>query len=219
MAPADGMVYHRITTKDDPRMPKRLPAISDEVLRREAHMLTDDARLLPTQVIILTGLSDGQLKERRRLTPPKAPLPEPREGGHAGVWYSMGTIRAYLAAQRERAEIDVELHRRDRIERELRFSAWLGTPNRNTMWPFALVGPHKRPVDVWATIRGEIAMGRGDKIQPMSMQEYLEAHQAALAAEVRAADHAEALGTSEKRKQRGMAATPAGSSDRLRKRP
>ncbi len=54
-------------------MPKRIPAISDEVLRREADMLSDDALVLPGQMIIVTGLSVAKLKERMRTHPPKPP--------------------------------------------------------------------------------------------------------------------------------------------------
>lgn len=199
-------------------MPKRLPAITDEVLRREAHMLTDDAMLLPTQVIILTGLSDGQLKERRRLTPPKPPLPEPREGGHAGVWYSMGAIRAYLAERKEEAEINAELNKRDRVERELRFSAWLGTPNIATLWPFAVVGPHKRPVDIWATIRGEVAMGRADPIRWLSISEYLEARLKAAVAEQRAEDRAVGVTISDHRAKTALATPINNPSARVREK-
>ena len=53
-------------------MPKRVPAIPDDILRCEVGHLADDVLLLPVQVTLLTGLSVGQLKERLRTRPPQA---------------------------------------------------------------------------------------------------------------------------------------------------
>lgn len=50
-------------------------------------------------------------------------------------------------------------------------------------WPFALAGTHRRPVDVWATIRGEVTMARTDRIEWLSVEDYLEARLAAARAE------------------------------------
>ena len=199
-------------------MPKRERAIPDEVLWREAHTLPDSTRLLPTQVIIVAGLTNAQLIHKRGFDPPKPPLPLPREKGHPGYWYSLGELRAYLASVKEQAEVDAELGRNP-FEHKLRFSAWLGTPNIGTRWPFAMVGPHKRPVDIWATIRGEVTMGRADKAQWLSVDEYLDARQKAALAELRAAEHAEAVGESTKRETRGRSQTLTKTSDRVRVKP
>jgi hypothetical protein len=53
-------------------MPKRVPAISDDLILREVGHLADEVLLLPAQVQLLTGLSIGQLKERMRTRPPAA---------------------------------------------------------------------------------------------------------------------------------------------------
>jgi hypothetical protein len=45
-------------------VPKRIPAITDEILRREAGSLSNEVLVLPEQMIILTGLSVANLKER-----------------------------------------------------------------------------------------------------------------------------------------------------------
>lgn len=189
-------------------MPKRLPAVPDEVVRREAHLLSDDVPLLPVQVIMVTGLSVGQLQERRRLSPPKPPLPNPREKGRSGVWYSMGTLRAYLAARRELAELDAEIDRRHQQERTLRFSGWLGTPHVATVWPFALVGPHKRPVDLWATIRGEVPMSRTDTTAWLTVEAYLIQCLAATQAEEKAQERAQRVQEATRRQKAALPLAP-----------
>jgi hypothetical protein len=60
------------------------------------------------------------------------------------------------------------------------FAMWINTGTvQSDPWPFALVGPHKRPVDAWATICGEVVMGRGDPISWLTLPEYLDARQKA----------------------------------------
>ena len=146
-------------------MPKRVPAITDDLLIREVGHLADEVLLLPRQVQVLTGLSVSQLKERLRRRPPQPPLPEPREGPRDALWYSLGEIRRYRGARAEQAQVNAELVKRG-------FSAWIaGHPT--DPWPFALVGPHKRPVDIWATIRGEVPMARGDGLAWLTLDGYL----------------------------------------------
>lgn len=191
----------------------RLPAIPDEVLRRELHMLSDDIRLLPTQVIMVAGLSVQQLKDKRGFDPPKPPRPLPREKGHSGLWYSLGELRAYLASVKEQAEIDAELGRRP-FERKLRFSAWLGSPHIDTRWPFALVGPHKRPVDLWATIRGDVPMSRNDKTAWLTRPAFLAALAAAEKAEGAAQERSRAVKHATKRQGQALAQAPTRSKGR-----
>lgn len=182
-------------------MPKRVPAIPDDILRREVGHLADDVLLLPIQVTLLTGLSVGQLKERLRTRPPQPPHPEPRERPKEALWYSLGEVRRFRAHRVERAAMNAELAK---LGFRAGFAMWLNTGTvQSDPWPFALVGPHKRPVDVWGTIRGEVAMGRGDRISWLTLPEYLEARQKAAEAQQRAEDHVEAVGTAEKRQERG----------------
>jgi len=182
-------------------MPKRVPAIPDDILRREVGHLADDVLLLPVQVTLLTGLSVGQLKERLRTRPPQPPHPEPRERPREALWYSLGEVRRFRAHKVELAAMNAELAK---LGFRAGFATWLNTGTvQSDPWPFALVGPHKRPVDAWATIRGEIAMGRADPISWLTLPGYLDARQKAALAQQRAEDHAEAVGTAKKRQKRG----------------
>jgi hypothetical protein len=181
-------------------------------------MMPDSTRLLPTQVIIVAGLTETQLKDRRRFDPPKPPHPLPREKGHPGLWYDLGGLRAYLDSVKEQAEVDAELGRNP-FEHKLHFSAWVGTANIKTRWPFAMVGPGptKRPVDLWATIRGEVAMGRSDPIRWLTLSEYLDARLRAAVSEQRDEDRKAAVGTATKRvKRAGTVKTSATARERAR---
>ncbi|MGH8156968.1 MAG: hypothetical protein ACREPQ_02515 [Rhodanobacter sp.] len=155
-------------------MPRRSPAIDDDTLRREVGHLADDVLLLPQQVTLLTGLSPGMLKERLRTRPPKPPHPEPREGERKALWYSLGSVRRYRAWLSEQAEVNAVIKRKRERQRTPGFSSWLATAGTDP-WPIALLGPRRRPVDAWSTIRGEVEMGRGDRIQWMTRAEFVEA--------------------------------------------
>ena len=181
-------------------MPKRVPAIDDLTLRREAGQLSDDVRLLPSQVTLLTGLSVGQLKERRRVKPPQEPFPEPREKKRKAVWYSLGAVRAYRVWLAEAAELDAELTKHG-------FANWLNTADlQSDPWPCAIVGPYKRPVDFWATVRGEVAMDRKDACMWLSLGEYLDQRMKSARLEAEAVDRAERVATTVNRVKR----TPSG---------
>jgi hypothetical protein len=158
-------------------MPKRKPAIDDEILRREAGSLADEVLLLPEQVKLICGLSQGQLKEHRRTEPPKPPFPEPRDNPRAAPWYSLGACRHYRAWKQEQADVNAELARRKTGRRNTGgFAAWLNSSTaQSEPWPCALIGPYNRPVDAWATIRGEVTMERGDLIVWMGLIEFVEA--------------------------------------------
>jgi hypothetical protein len=161
-------------------MPKRRPAISDETLRRELGLLDDGVLLLPQQVILVCGLSEGQLKEHRRTDPPKPPLPEPRTKPREAPWYSLGACRRYRVWKQEQAVVNAETARRKSGRRNTTgFAEWLNSSRvQSEPWPCALVGPYKRPVDAWATIRGEVTMERSDRIEWLTLLEYLDARSA-----------------------------------------
>ena len=157
--------------KDLPVVPKRIPAITDEVLRREAGMLADEALVLPQQMIILTGLSVASLKERMRTRPPKPPIPEPREKPGQAVWYSMGEVRRYRqwVAEEQRLNVVTGLRRGGFAS----FADWVNRGKPTDPWPIASLGPQKRPVDFWATLRGEVRMSRTDDCLWMTLAEFL----------------------------------------------
>ena len=180
-------------------MPRRKPAIDDETLRREVGDLADEVLLMPQQVTLLTGLSVGQLKERQRTRPPKPPHPEPREKERRALWYSLGAVRRYREWVKEQAEVNAVIAKRQPGG----FAGWLNSADlQSEPWPCAMVGPYERPVDAWATIRGEVNMGRADRIAWLSLPEYLDARQKAAVTQQRAEDHAEAVGTAKKRQKR-----------------
>ena len=194
-------------------MPKRIPAIPDDVLIREAGHLADEVLLLPRQVQVLTGLSVSQLKERLRTRPPKPPYPEPRERPRDALWYSLGEIRRYRGARAEQAEVNAEL-----AKRGFGFAAWVaGRPT--DPWPFALVGPHRRPVDIWATIRGEVPMARTDRLAWLTLDGYLLERLRAEQDETAAAESANRVARAEERKEQAKAVgahLPAGGRTRAR---
>lgn len=194
-------------------MPKRRPAISDDVLMRELDTLPDGTLVMPSQVKMVTGLSERDLLYRRRTDPPTPPFPEPRDLGKSIYWYSLGTLRAYRASLKEGAEIKAELQRQG-YENQRRFSAWLSTPSIKTRWPCAIVGPHKRPVDIFATIRGEFPMTHADKTTWLTRKAFLDALAAADVAEAIDQDIALAKKTATRRQGLSMAKAPAKSKGR-----
>lgn len=182
-------------------------------------MLADDVLLLPSQLILLIGLSVDQLKERHRRKPPQPPHPEPREKPKQSVWYSLGEVRRFRAARAEKAALDPEVNAEmARRGKNPGFATWLNTANaQSEPWPCGIVAPHGKPVDAWATIRGEVALGRGDRIRWLSLDEYLVARQKAALAEARATDRAEAVALTVRRVKRAGALIAG--ADRVRKRP
>jgi hypothetical protein len=184
-------------------MPRRKPAIDDETLRREVGNLADEVLLLPVQVMLICGLSEWQLKEHRRTKPPKPPHPEPREKPRDAPWYSLGECRGYRKWKQEQAAANAVMAKRKAERSFAGFVAWLNTANlQSEPWPFAITGPHRTPVDAWATIRGEVAMERTDPIEWLTLGEYLDARQKAALAEASSTDRAQAVAESDRRVKR-----------------
>jgi hypothetical protein len=160
----------------DVAMPRRVAAVSTEFLMREVGHLDDSVLLLPQQVFILTGLSLGMLKERMRTRPPQPPHPMPRERAHTAIWYSLGEIRRFLRDRAENAEAD-----RLATTRHRTFAAWVNTASPDEQWPITLAGPHRKPVDFFATVRGEVSTTRRDRSKWMTLSEYITAMKQAVA--------------------------------------
>jgi hypothetical protein len=160
----------------DVGMPRRVAAVSTEFLLREVSHLDDSVLLLPQQVFIMTGLSLGMLKERMRTRPPQPPHPMPREKSHTAIWYSLGEIRRFLRERAENAELDRAIAMKHRS-----FSMWINTAAPNEPWPITLVGPHRKPVDFFAALRGEVPTTRSDRSKWMTLSEYMAAMKQAIA--------------------------------------
>lgn len=146
-------------------------------LTREVEHLDDSVLLLPQQVFILTGLSLGMLKERMRTRPPQPPHPMPRERAHTAIWYSLGEIRRFLRERAENAEIDRMI-----AMKRWSFSTWVSTAKPDEEWPITLVGPHRKPVDFFAALRGEVPTTLSDRSKWMTLGEYMTALKQAIAA-------------------------------------
>ena len=144
---------------------------------REVSHLDDSVLLLPQQVFIMTGLSLGMLKERMRTRPPQPPHPMPREKSHTAIWYSLGEIRRFLRERAENAELDRAIAMKHRS-----FSIWINTAAPNEPWPITLIGPHRKPVDFFAALRGEVPTTRSDRSKWMRLSEYITAMKQAVAA-------------------------------------
>jgi len=196
-------------------MPRRKPAIDDETLRREVGDLADEVLLLPQQVALITGLSVGQLKERQRTRPPNPPHPEPREKERKALWYSLGAVRGYREWVKEQAAVNAAIAKRQFGG----FAAWLnGADLQSEPWPCAMIGPFKRPVDAWATIRGEVSMGRSAFIRWLDLDQYLVARKSAVVAQAKAEDRAVNVARAKARSKRGLTGTDFSNRVRIRAR-
>ncbi len=181
-------------------MPKRVPAITDETLRREAGALADEVLVLPEQMIILTGLSVASLKERMRTRPPKPPLPEPRDKPGQAVWYSMGEVRRYRqwATEEQRLNIATGLRRGGFAS----FADWVNRGRSDDLWPIALIGPHQRPVDFWATLRGDVRTGRADVCEWLTLSEFLDRRAQTINAEDEKRDRKARVAVADRRRKK-----------------
>src|SRR6185312_2011807 len=118
-------------------MPKRIPAVPSDMLRREAESLPDSTLVLPEQVKIIIGMGVDELAERRK-KPPKPPLVKPGEGL---PWYTLGELRRYNARQEKSAAVDEALAKNKRDWRR----------RSRSLWPVAFIGRFGRPVDFFST--------------------------------------------------------------------
>lgn len=75
---------------------KREPIPDNLLLANGVWDLEPTLRISSRQVAMLTELSEGMLKERRRTRPPQPPLPIARKKG-SGVWYPLGEVLAFKA--------------------------------------------------------------------------------------------------------------------------
>lgn len=154
-------------------MPKRIPAVSNEMILLYGKELDDLVQLLPSQVILLTGLSEDQLHDRKRMRPPLPPFPSQRKPG-ASLWYSMGAIREYLDWLKKEQKFNKEIgRRRGDFVAYPTFGDWLNKGKIFDTWPMAILGKRERPVDFWATVRGDIKLSRSDTCEWMSLGDYL----------------------------------------------
>jgi hypothetical protein len=118
------------------------------------------------------------------------------------VWYSLGEVRRFREWRLHEAAVNAEMDRRKRLASS-GFASWLNAADAEP-WPFALVGPHRRPVDVWATIRGEVVMARTDHVAWLSVEDYLRARLAAARAEQGERDDEAAVAKAGEREARGV---------------
>lgn len=87
-------------------MPKKKEIISDEILLDKKMLdLHDGVLLTPSQVSMLTGIGEDELKALRAADSSEPPAPLRSEKG-TSVWYPLGEVRAVLQ-QRFRRFIDV----------------------------------------------------------------------------------------------------------------
>jgi hypothetical protein len=184
-------------------MSRRKRAIDDETLRREAGTLADEVLLLPVQVLMICGLSQWQLKEHGRTRPPKPPHPEPRANPDALPWYSLGACRYYRVWLQEQEAANAVMAKRKSETRFSGFASWLNTADlRSDPWPCAVVGPYARPVDFWATVRGEVAIDHKDACKWLSLGDYLDLRTESARLEAEAVDRAARVATTVKRVKR-----------------
>jgi hypothetical protein len=149
------------------RVPKRKPAVDDHTLLTRLESLPDRVRLLPSQVFILTGISEDSLKERRR-PPPKPPLAQPPLDGKPGafVWYQLGEVRRFWssedAAQRQPPRVGFAS-----------FGAFLDRGAGMDMWPVAMTEQGQRPVDFIEQLLSGDELDELDTCVWMTLEDYL----------------------------------------------
>ena len=169
LPPVEGIGNHKDTV-----VPKRLPAVSNEMILFYGKELDDLVQLLPSQVILLTGLSEDQLHDRKRMRPPLPPFPSQRKPG-ASLWYSMGSIREYLDWLKKEQKFNKDIgRRRGDFVAYPTFIDWLSTGKISDTWPMAIVGKQQRPIDFWATVRGDVKMARSDTCEWLTLSDYLD---------------------------------------------
>jgi hypothetical protein len=152
---------------------KREKPISDDLLTSNEVWKRDPyTPLSARQVSIMTDLSVGQLRERRRTRPPKPPLtfhPEEEDGTQRAVWYPLGEVLAYKQGRLTRP-----LPPLVRDGQEIaNFTAFMTHALPGDEWPFATTR-EGLPVDFFASIgMGELIDAEGE-CGWLTLSEYLE---------------------------------------------
>lgn len=142
-------------------MPAKNDRIPDELLLSNGVWdLQRTAPLSPRQVQFLTGLSIDQLKERRRMRPPKPPLPFQAEDGKPGlaVWYPLGEVLDYVVSL-----LPVSSKGPMAIRT---FGEFLGQALPEDSWPVARLQTGQ-PIDFFASLL------HGDKVDPDAECEWI----------------------------------------------
>lgn len=136
-------------------MPAKNDRIPDELLLSNGVWdLQRTLPLSPRQVELLTALSLDQLKERRRTTPPKPPLPFQAEDGKPGlaVWYPLGEVLDYVRGLLPKQSSGESMPIR-------RFDDFLARALPGDLWPIARLQTGQ-PIDFFASLR------LGDLVDP-----------------------------------------------------
>jgi hypothetical protein len=128
----------------------------------------------------------------------------------------LGAVRGYREWVKEQAEVNAVIAKRQSGG----FAGWLNSADlQSEPWPFAMIGSLKRPVDAWATIRGELSMGRSDVIRWLDLDQYLAARKNAALEEARAADRAANMALAKARSKHSLTGTDFPAPVRIRPRP
>ena len=147
-------------------MPKRGtdPIPSALLISNGVYELDPDLRISPSQVVMLTGLSLGQLKEYRRTRPPTPPLPVPRDKKGSKVWYQLGEVLSWRAARSPQPDAHVK--------GPPTFHALVSRGTLADKWPFARTAVGQ-PVDFFASLRMADSLDHGAAVVWLSLEEYL----------------------------------------------
>jgi hypothetical protein len=157
-------------------MPKRGndPIPTALLISNNVSQLDPDLRISPSQVVVLTGLSSGQLKEFRRTRPPTPPLTLPRDKKGAKVWYRLGEVLEWRRARTPAATT--------RTKAPDTFHAFIARGAFEDTWPFART-TEGQPLDFFASLRMADRLDHGAKIVWLSLDEYLRETDAWVAAQ------------------------------------
>lgn len=147
-------------------MPKRGddPIPTAWLLSNHVHELDPDLRISPSQVVMLTGLSAGQLKEFRRTRPPTPPLTLPRDKRGAKVWYRLGDVLAWRRARTPQPSA--------RPKGPDTFHAFMSRGTLSDAWPFARTAEGQL-LDFFASLRMADRLDHGAEGVWLSLGEYL----------------------------------------------
>jgi hypothetical protein len=76
-----------------------------------------------------------------------------------------------------------------REQRRGDFLEWVTNTEPDEEWPIALIGPTKRPVDLWATLRGDVHMRGTDRARWMTAKQYVDAMRVSIGMSAAATPH------------------------------
>lgn len=182
-------------------MPKVSPSIPTEMVfakLSDRAALSDDLWLIPPQVGMLIGRSTEQLEDDRKVgNPPPAMKPWGEKGP---VRYRLGAVRDFMFgpagteySNTEAARIGIQKRKTAGILGFATVNDWLDEAKLDDQWPF-LVRDYKPPIDFFKSLGLGVDLQDTDRIEWLSLGDYLQLRKDAALAQPAADEQAAILG-------------------------